>query len=141
MVELDHYDGTARRWRKRPVVVEAIRWTGANLADVARFLGLSIEAAGDLVTPTGQIIITTLEGSMRANRYDFIIRGVAGELYPCKPEIFLQVYEPADAITVDVGLLLARLAEELGMSEEEAFALAHDLLGDDRGKRHDEVNT
>ena len=137
----EQYGGAPRHWRKRPVVVEAIRWTGGNLAAVARFLGLSMAAAEERVTPTGQVWIKTLEGTMWANRYDFIIRGVEAEFYPCKPDIFLQTYEPADAITVDVGLLLGRLAEELGMSEEEAFALAHDLLGDDRGKRHNEVNT
>lgn len=123
------------------MVVEAIRWTGGNLAAVARFLGLSMAAAEERVTPTGQVWIKTLEGTMRANRYDFIIRGIGAEFYPCKPEIFLQTYEPAITVEVDLARLAEEMAEEFGMPKEEVFALARDLLDDDsRGERPDEAN-
>lgn len=63
------------RFRKRPVEIEAVQ-VGGDPAD-------------------GSLVIRTLEGDMRANPGDWIIRGVAGELYPCRQDIFEQTYEPA----------------------------------------------
>lgn len=80
------------RYRKKPVVIEAIRWDG-NLATVQPLLiGSACEAVSqDLGSPA--LFITTLEGEMRADVGDWIIRGVKGELYPCKPDIFAATYE------------------------------------------------
>jgi hypothetical protein len=84
------------RWRKKPVVVEAIRFTGfdgGNGDEVARW----IHEQGVEVTVEGrEIQISTLEGPIWARPGDWIIRGVDGELYPCKPHIFRQTYERAD---------------------------------------------
>lgn len=91
------------RYRKKPVVIEAIRYqpgAGCNCAEVARFMGLDPDdsaACVDGADCTGlPWSIDTLEGSMRADQGDWIIRGVAGEFYPCKPDIFDATYEPAD---------------------------------------------
>jgi hypothetical protein len=76
------------KYRKKPVVVEAIRWTGENAEEVGTFCDRYS------MGPDGLHIIT-LEGVMRATPGDFIIKGVNGEFYPCKPDIFEKTYEEA----------------------------------------------
>src|SRR5262249_38685248 len=76
-------------YRKRPVTVEARRLTTASLFKLARWCG------GQPKT-SGRIVIPTLEGDMTADPGDWIIKGVQGEFYPCKPGIFAATYEPAD---------------------------------------------
>ena len=79
------------KYRKLPVVIDAIQWTG-DIHAVDAFVGANSER---LVAPgdDNTLNIHTLEGVMSANRLDYIIRGVAGELYPCKPDIFERTYE------------------------------------------------
>ena len=83
------------RFRKKPVVVEAIQWDG-DLSTVEKLMeGSTCESVEqDLCDPA--LVIVTLEGKMRAEVGDWIIRGVKGELYPCKPDIFAQTYEVAE---------------------------------------------
>lgn len=79
------------KFRKKPVVIDAVQWQGDNLQDVASLGGARAyeqDFLGD------DLIINTLEGDMKANKGDWIIKGVKGELYPCKPDIFEQTYEP-----------------------------------------------
>ena len=88
----------AQRFTKKPVTIEAIQWTGKNLRDVITFTdglpaGMAWEAYADLVARDG-LKIYTLEGKMLANVGDWIIRGVKGEYYPCKPDIFEATYSP-----------------------------------------------
>ena len=75
------------KYRKKPVVIEAIQWNGNNLNALTRFANSHIEFDNDLIK------IETLEGVMTANVGDYIIKGVKGELYPCKPDIFEMTYE------------------------------------------------
>lgn len=89
----------ATKFRKKPVVIEAIQWTGKNLLDVIRHTGLNPSATHfkweeyeDIVRMNG-LKIFTLEGKMSAQIGDWIIKGVKGECYPCKPEIFEMTYE------------------------------------------------
>jgi len=84
----------ADRYRKRPVEVEAIqRHRGVNEHEVKEFIGAeSYVVSSDRL---GQVGIETLEGTMWADDGDWIIRGVQGEVYPCKPDIFEATYEPA----------------------------------------------
>lgn len=91
------------KYRKKPVVVDAIQWTGYNQIEVKTFIGnageVFIHDAGWLagaVAPRVEISIFTLEGNMKASVGDYIIKGVCGEFYPCKPDIFEQTYEPAE---------------------------------------------
>jgi len=78
-------------WKKKPVVIEAVQWKG-DLKDLTPF--------PDSETRTtelreGELYIQTLEGEMHCSLNDFIIRGVNGEYYPCKPDIFEMTYDKA----------------------------------------------
>jgi len=82
-------------FRKKPVVIEAQRVPALTDNDTLyfhKFANLAVWCKG---TPQGQCInIQTLEGTMTANPGDWIIKGVNGEFYPCKPDIFEKIYEP-----------------------------------------------
>ena len=84
------------KYRKKPVVIEAVQWTGFNVGEISDFAEGHIQwEAGE--APAGVVLtIHTLEGDMRADIYDFIIKGVNGEFYPCKPDIFAKTYEVAE---------------------------------------------
>lgn len=89
------------KYRKKPVVIEAIQFTGGNGWEVARWSDRQAYATPALEVsednPTGQCLkVDTLEGTMTAIVGDWIIRGIKGELYPCKPDIFEATYEPAE---------------------------------------------
>jgi hypothetical protein len=77
--------------RKKPVEIEAIEIDGGseNLIEIAKWLGESFLDSG----PNGEIYISTLEGDMRGDVGDLILRGVRGEFYPIKREIFEETYE------------------------------------------------
>ena len=75
-----------KKYRKKPVVIEAIQWTGDNTFDVFEFVGYDC-----LVNC--RLVIHTLEGKHYASVGDYIIKGVQGQFYPCKPDIFEQTYE------------------------------------------------
>jgi len=77
----------ANKYRKKPVEVEAVQYTGDNFQDLAEFVGK------DLVVGVSGIYIRTLEGDMLISIGDYVIRGVNGEFYPCKPDIFEKTYE------------------------------------------------
>lgn len=74
-------------FRKRPVVIEANRLTKDNSH------ALAIWSSAKELDDSYDIIIPTLEGDMRATEGDWIIRGLKGEFYPCKPDIFDASYE------------------------------------------------
>ena len=76
------------KFRKKPVVIEAVKWDG-NLTTIEN-LGIP-ECSQDLGSKTLQI--QTLEGEMTAQVGDWIIKGVQGEFYPCKPDIFEATYD------------------------------------------------
>lgn len=78
-----------RKFRKKPVVIEAVQYTGDNLEQIEKETNGGAAYAG----ATQTLIVTTLEGQMRADVGDWIIRGVKGEFYPCKPDIFALTYE------------------------------------------------
>jgi hypothetical protein len=90
-----------RRYRKLPVEIDAICWTGDNIIEVMAFMSpqepiyvnnlshMNFTNADDIVG------IQTLEGIVVASKGDWILRGVKGELYPYKPDIFAATYEPA----------------------------------------------
>lgn len=77
------------RFRKKPVEIEAVRWTGANFDEVKQWTDGVAEYAH-----MGRVCVRTLEGPVWASRGDWIIKGVKGEFYPCKPDIFAATYEP-----------------------------------------------
>lgn len=89
------------KYRKQPVVIDAIQFVGgaANRLAVLEFTGVSAPNAGTIYwrsnveNDVGEIVIRTLEGDMIASLGDWIIRGVEGEIYPCKPSIFAATYD------------------------------------------------
>ena len=84
-------------YRKKPVIIEAVRFTGSNYRDIREFTkGQSNTVFQGGRVPTG-LTIATLEGTMTATVGDWIIKGVKGEFYPCKPDIFEKTYEPVEA--------------------------------------------
>lgn len=76
------------KYRKKPVVIEAIRWTGENEKEIFDFVGLSA-----FINGFGELVIETMEGFMISAGGDYIIKGVNGEFYPCKPDVFEKTYE------------------------------------------------
>ncbi len=84
-----------RKFRKKPIVIEAIQFTNDsldNLKEIYHLLGMDL----GVLVPTTEIIINTLEGPMVATRGDWIIKGIKGELYPCKPDIFKITYDEVE---------------------------------------------
>ncbi|HEX3018612.1 MAG TPA: hypothetical protein VHP31_12280 [Caproicibacter sp.] len=82
------------KYRKKPVEIEAMQFTNENKDRVYHWASeqqMNIYPAFDGVKPV--LRIPTLEGEMTASIGDFIIRGVNGEFYPCKPDIFEKTYE------------------------------------------------
>ena len=77
------------KYRKKPVVIEAILWDGYNVKEIIAFIGDTMAS----FDASGEMKIRTLEGTMTAQAGDYIIKGVQGEFYPCKPDIFEQTYE------------------------------------------------
>lgn len=78
------------KYRKKPIVIEAIQFNGKNTSEVCNFVG---EQNMVIASTLPHITIVTLEGNMKAQPNDWIIRGVNGEFYPCKPDIFEKTYE------------------------------------------------
>jgi len=85
-----------KRYRKKPVEIEALQWDGTNREECARFIGEAFGGVASELAPDGTLRLTilTLEGEHIANQGDYIIRGVQGEHYPCKPDIFERTYDP-----------------------------------------------
>ena len=91
------------KYRKKPIVIDAIQWTGLNYTEIMGFVGKSLKYGVDEDRSTAYIAgqgppvcyieIPTLEGVMRGLSGDFIIKGINGEFYPCKPDIFEATYE------------------------------------------------
>lgn len=86
------------KYQKKPVVIEAVQFlpNERNLTEVQNFLK-DTHAKYSIGLKSGKverILISTLEGIMTASENDYIIKGVHGEFYPCKPDIFEETYEP-----------------------------------------------
>ena len=81
------------QFRKRPVVIEAVQWTGGNGLTIASFMG---EPFPDDAHTTDTPIIHTLEGDLVASVGDWIIKGVKGEFYPIKNNIFMETYDAVE---------------------------------------------
>ena len=84
------------RYQKKPVVIEAIRYEGGEVTkDLREFLGDLLMDEGVRYGYPGAIGIFTLEGQLWASPGDYIVKGVQGECYPVKPDIFDLTYEAA----------------------------------------------
>lgn len=87
------------KYRKKPVVIEAIKWDGQELP-LDKSPSWLVEAiiappnqVGKILVVGDELLIHTLEGTMTASLGDYVICGIKGEIYPCKPDIFDKSYE------------------------------------------------
>lgn len=84
-----------RKFRKKPVMVEALRYDGTNNEELEDFAESSI-VFRDIMSDNMTVYIDTLEGEMKVSKGDYVIKGVKGEFYPCKPDIFDKSYEEVE---------------------------------------------
>lgn len=92
------------KYTKKPITVEAIQFNGLNKEEIESFIGkeLKLELESEtayvagVAPPIFSLTIPTLEGDMKAMRDDYIIKGIKGEFYPCKPDIFELSYYPVE---------------------------------------------
>lgn len=84
-------------YRKKPVVIYAVQFTGENASEIISSVGnlQDVDTMYESDTMNPILVMRTLEGTMTARKGDWIIKGVKGEFYPCKPDIFEATYEPA----------------------------------------------
>lgn len=118
-------------YRKKPIVIEAVLNRGSNLKEIETFLAGKVlpdsyAPRGDfgINWGNGEVFIHTLEGTMLANVGDWIIKGVKGEFYPCKPDVFEATYEPA---TTDKLAKHVAAVERLREAAEEGLAILEAL--------------
>lgn len=102
-----------KKYKKKPVIIEACIWDGTNKEELISFSKgavsfLQVQRSDGVVT---HCYIKTLEGTMEADVGDYIICGVNGEFYPCKPDIFQKTYEEAKKLLA----ILIRLVKEVNI--------------------------
>lgn len=84
-----------KKYIKKPVVIKAVQFDGLNPTEIKDFVGENCEVEiydNEVTPPIARIIIHTLEGDMEVSNGDYVIKGIKGEFYPCKPDIFEQTY-------------------------------------------------
>lgn len=99
-----------KKYRKKPIAIEAIQYTGENLEEVKAFCPIAeivqmVKFGIKVLKDEGftkdqykgyKLCISTLEGDMEVSVGDYVIKGIQGEFYPCKPDIFEQTYEEVE---------------------------------------------
>ena len=75
-----------QKFVKKPVVVEAVQYNGINITEIESFVGAKLPTLWLSVEDT-QLVISTLEGDMKVTKGDYVIKGIKGEFYPCKPDV------------------------------------------------------
>lgn len=76
-----------KQYKKKPLIVSAVKWDGTNLQEIKAF------TEGRAMMKNITLVIPTLEGTMAAEVGSYIIKGVKGEYYPCREDIFKNIYE------------------------------------------------
>lgn len=89
------------KYRKKPVIIEAIQWTGENIHEIwEAFTAEKIYGPGWKPEFGNSLVIETLEGQMMCPLNHWVIKGVAGEIYACAPNIFEATYERSDEANI-----------------------------------------
>ena len=85
----------SKKYKKKPVIIEAVQFTRNNWYEITEFTNNKVYnlTIPKCINCKANCIIETLEGDMIASEYDFIIKGIDGEFYACKPDIFKKTYE------------------------------------------------
>lgn len=81
------------KYIKKRIQVTAVQWDGRNFDEISKFSNGEVSLLSE---NSDKLIIPTLEGEMCASKGDYIIKGVLGELYPCKPEAFKETYDKVE---------------------------------------------
>lgn len=85
------------KFRKKPIVIEAVRWEKGQISELPMWIRTALnknpKEEGCIMRVGNEVIVFTLEGEMTTSDGDYIIQGVNGEIYPCKPDIFEKTYE------------------------------------------------
>ena len=82
-----------KKYKTKPCEIEAIKWTSDNFEEIAKFTNYKAYMELMYSSMKEELIIKTLEGDMMATVGDYIIKGLRGEFYPCKPDVFHKKYE------------------------------------------------
>lgn len=119
------------KYRKKPVEVDAIQYTGNNIDEIKQFVGAALFEKGAHY-PTGgiawiKLFIKTLEGDMEVSAGDYIIRGIKGEFYPCKPDIFEATYSAVSETKTGAELIADERADITGIYSD-YLTTADDIL-------------
>jgi hypothetical protein len=77
-----------KRFKKKPVEIEAIQWPGYSTPEIEEFVGQYLVSEESNVHTVGHFIVTLEGNSYLLSKDDWIIKGIKGEFYPCKPDIF-----------------------------------------------------
>ena len=77
-----------KRYKTKPCEIEAIQWTGRNDKEILDFVKNK-----HFISFDGDLYLITLGGEMKADFGDYIIKGLRGDFYPCKPDVFVKMYE------------------------------------------------
>lgn len=80
------------RYKTKPCEIEAVQWTGQNIKEIMQFT----TDKDNIHIRDGELLVSTLEGDMKASVGDYIIKGLREEYYPCKPDVFHKKYEPCE---------------------------------------------
>ena len=120
------------KYRKKPIEIEAVQFNGFNPTEIKDFVGenCEVEIYDNKVTPpVATITIHTLEGDMKVSNGDYVIKGVQGEFYPCKPDIFHQTYESVENIPEGLDEAISEYVKEHTTQIEsyEAYAEKEDV--------------
>lgn len=86
-----------QKFVKKPVVIEAIQYDGANITEIETFVGGKLPTVMNSNKDT-QLVVSTLEGDMKISKKDYVIKGVNGEFYPCKPDVFEKTYDVVEIV-------------------------------------------
>lgn len=98
-----------QKYRKKPVVIEAIKTDGTwtTYKEVCKFVGHELQVNQNGLGIADELIIPTLGGEVIASKGDYIIKGIKGEIYPCKPDIFEASYDKVERSKRDQAVKLA----------------------------------
>ncbi len=86
-----------QKFVKKPVVIEAIQYDGANITEIETFVGGKLPTVMNSNKDT-QLVVSTLEGDMKISKKEYVIKGVNGEFYPCKPDVFEKTYDVVEIV-------------------------------------------
>ena len=128
-----------KRYVKKPVIIEAIQYTGSNGTEIMTFVGRQLQESKppsameydkDIPNKAYYIIIPTLEGYMKALKGDYIIKGIKGEVYPCKPDVFKSTYNVVEDNNVFLSEGEKRIRTNFNVSSSKSVDIAKQLMAE-----------